>query len=125
MREESSPGLRLPRTFTSLRHPNYRLYFLGQLGSLIGFWMQHAAQSWLICELSGSKAMLGIAGLVANAPIPLLSIVGGHLADRYPKRRILGPAVAGGGAIARWGPGPGARPSVRSGPRCWEPGSAH
>lgn len=89
MSEESSTGLRLPRTFSSLRHPNYRLYFLGQMVSLVGFWMQHAAQSWLIYELTGSKAMLGIAGLVANAPIPILSIVGGILADRYPKRRIL------------------------------------
>lgn len=89
MNQESSPGPRIPRTFISLRHGNYRLYFLGQLVSLVGFWMQHAAQSWLIYELTGSKAMLGVAGLVANAPIPLLSIVGGILADRYPKRRIL------------------------------------
>lgn len=77
------------RTFASLRHPAYRIYFAGQFFSLIGTWMQSAAQSWLVYDLTGSKAMLGLVNLVGSVPMVLLSTWGGILADRYPRRRIL------------------------------------
>ncbi len=80
-------GLR--RTFASLRHPAYRIYFTGQFFSLIGTWMQSAALSWLVYELTGSKVMLGLVGLVSSVPMVLLSTWGGILADRYPRRTIL------------------------------------
>jgi MFS family permease len=77
------------RTFASLRHHNFRVYFLGQLVSLIGSWMQSAAQSWLVYDLTGSKAMLGLVGVAGTAPMLLSSMWGGALADRLPRRRIL------------------------------------
>lgn len=76
-------------TFASLRHPAYRTYFIGQFFSLIGTWMQMAAQSWLVYDLTGSKAMLGLVSLVGSVPTLLLSTWGGILADRYPRRTIL------------------------------------
>ena len=76
-------------TFSSLRHPAYRAYFAGQFFSLIGTWMQMAAQSWLVYDLTGSKAMLGLVSLVGSIPTLLLSTWGGILADRYPRRTIL------------------------------------
>lgn len=77
------------RAFASFRHPAYRLYFSGQLVSLIGMWMQSAAQSWLVYDLTGSKAMLGAVGVAGSVPIVLLSTWGGILADRFNKRGIL------------------------------------
>lgn len=82
-------GLLAGRTFASLRHPAYRLYFFGQMVSLVGLWMQSAAQSWLVYDLTHSKAFLGIVGIAGSLPIVLLSAWGGILADRFPKRRIL------------------------------------
>jgi MFS family permease len=77
------------RTFASLRHRNYRLYFTGQFVSLVGMWMQSAAQSWLVYDLTGSKAMLGAVGLAGSLPILLVSIYGGLLADRFPRKGII------------------------------------
>jgi len=82
-------GLLAGRTFASLRHPAYRLYFFGQMVSLIGLWMQSAAQSWLVYDLTRSKAFLGVVGIAGSLPIVALSTWGGVLADRIPKRRIL------------------------------------
>ena len=80
---------RFPSTFASLRHRNFRLFFVGQLLSLIGSWMQIAALSWLIYDMTGSKEKLGIIGAVRFLPIVLFSLLGGVLADRLPKRKIL------------------------------------
>jgi MFS family permease len=77
------------RTFSSLRHRNYRIYFAGQLVSLTGMWMQSAAQSWLVYGLTHSKAMLGVVGAAGSLPILFFSTYGGVLADRVPRRRIL------------------------------------
>ncbi len=80
---------RLPSMFASLRHRNYRLFFFGQVVSLFGLWMQNAAQSWLVFEMTGSKSMLGLTMVAETLPILLFSTWGGVLADRYPKRSIL------------------------------------
>src|SRR5205085_9678822 len=76
-------------TFRALRHRNYRLFFCGQLISLIGTWMQTTALSWYVYESTGSKFLLGAISAVGSAPMMLFSIWGGSLADRYPKRSIL------------------------------------
>src|SRR5205807_6532484 len=82
-------GITWRHTFRALRHRNYRLFFYGQLVSLIGTWMQQTAMSWLIYDLTGSKFLLGAIAAVGSAPMMLFSIWGGLLADRHSKRTIL------------------------------------
>ncbi|MGI8820407.1 MAG: MFS transporter [Chthoniobacterales bacterium] len=79
----------LRQTFRALRHRNYRLFFYGQLVSLIGTWMQSTAMSWLVYQITGSKLLLGVVAAVASAPMMFLSLWGGAVADRYPKRKII------------------------------------
>src|SRR5437868_12891284 len=76
-------------TFRALRHRNYRLFFWGQLVSLIGTWMQQTAMSWFVYEITNSKFLLGAVAAIGSAPMMLFSIWGGSLADLYPKRSIL------------------------------------
>ena len=74
----------------ALRHRNYRLFFTGQLISLVGTWMQNLAQSWLVLTLSHSDPLaLGLVAALQFLPILLFSLFTGVLADRYPKRRLL------------------------------------
>jgi MFS family permease len=82
-------ALSFRQTFAALRHRNFRLFFVGQLISLTGTWMQNTAQSWLVYQLTGSKLLLGIVAAVGSAPMMLFSIWGGSVADRHPKRAIL------------------------------------
>ena len=82
-------GSGLRHTFRALRHRNYRLFFYGQLVSLIGTWMQQAALSWLVYQMTGSKFLLGVVAAAGSAPMMLFSMWGGSLADRHPKRTIL------------------------------------
>src|SRR5499425_2297187 len=76
-------------TFRALRHRNYRLFFWGQLVSLIGTWMQQTAMSWYVYQITNSKLLLGTVAAVGSAPMMLFSIWGGSLADLYPKRSII------------------------------------
>jgi MFS family permease len=73
----------------ALRHRDYRLFWCGQLVSLIGTWMQSVGQSWLVLELTGSAFQLGLVNALQFTPILLLSPLGGALSDRLGKRRIL------------------------------------
>lgn len=73
----------------ALRHHNYRLFFMGQLVSLTGTWMQSVAQGWLVLRLTGSPLLLGLVAAASSLPVLLLSLPAGALADRLPKRRIL------------------------------------
>src|SRR3954463_15620124 len=82
-------GISLRNTFSALRHRNYRLFFYGQLVSLIGTWMQQTAMSWLGYQITGSKLLLGVVAAVGSAPMMLFALWGGSLADRHPKRTIL------------------------------------
>lgn len=82
-------GLRLGDTFRALRHRNYRLFFTGQLVSLTGTWMEQTAMGWLVYQLSGSKFLLGAVVAAGSAPMLLLSLWGGVMADRFSKRDIL------------------------------------
>src|SRR5581483_6460340 len=77
------------RTFSSLRHRNYRLYWSGQMISLTGSSMQSIGQTWLVLELTHSALQLGLVGALQALPVLLFSLVGGVLADRWPKRRVL------------------------------------
>lgn len=71
------------------RHRNYRLFFTGQLISLLGFWMQAIAQSWLVYRLTGSPLLLGLVGFAGQAPMLFFTPFAGVVADRLPRRRIL------------------------------------
>lgn len=73
----------------ALRHRNYRLFFGGQLVSLVGTWMQTTAQAWLVYRLSGSAELLGLAAFASQGPVFLLAQIGGAVADRHDRRRIL------------------------------------
>lgn len=73
----------------AFRHRDFRLFWSGQLVSLIGTWMQSVGQSWLVLELTGSPFQLGLVNALQFTPILLLSPVGGALSDRLGKRRIL------------------------------------
>ncbi len=82
-------GITWRHTFRALRHRNYRLFFWGQLVSLIGTWMQQTAMSWYVYQITNSKLLLGVVAAMGSAPMMLSSIWGGSLADRHPKRSIL------------------------------------
>ena len=73
----------------ALAYRNYRLFFAGQLVSLIGTWMQSVAQSWLVYRLSGSPVLLGLVGFAGQIPVFLLAPVGGSLADCRDRHRII------------------------------------
>jgi MFS family permease len=79
----------LLRAFIALRHRNFRLFWFGQMISLIGTWMQTTGQAWLVLELTHSAWQLGVVGAIQFLPILLFSIFGGVFADRWPKRNVL------------------------------------
>jgi len=83
------PAQGLLRVFTSLRQRNFRLYWSGQLISLMGTSMQRIGQAWLVLELTHSPWQLGLVGALQGLPILLFSLFGGIVADRWPKRSIL------------------------------------
>ncbi len=75
--------------FRALRHRNYRLFFSGQMISLVGTWMQSVAQSWLVYRLTGSSLLLGLVGFAGQIPVFLLAPIGGLVADHYSRHRIV------------------------------------
>jgi len=76
-------------TFAALAIPNYRRYIAGQSVSLVGTWMQMAAQSWLVLTLTGSATALGVILALQTLPVLLLCPYGGVIADRVDKRRLM------------------------------------
>jgi MFS family permease len=82
-------GISWRKTFAALRHRNYRLFFAGQLVSVIGTWMQQVAIGWLVYDLSKSAFTLGFVRFLSAIPITLLTLVGGAVADRVEKRRVV------------------------------------
>lgn len=91
MRLVISPRARLglQQTFSALRHRNYRLWFIGQLISLAGVWMQNTAQGYLVYELTGSPAFLGILGFAGGLPSWVFTLYGGVIADRVSRRTLI------------------------------------
>ncbi len=82
-------GLAVHRTFHSLHTRNFRLYFIGQIVSVTGTWLNATASAWLVLRLSNSGFALGLNTALTFLPILLVGAFGGMLADRYDKRRIL------------------------------------
>src|SRR5881409_112278 len=79
----------VPAGLRALRHRDFRVFFAGQAVSLVGSWMQQVAQAWLVLSLTNSPLRLGLVGSLNFLPILLFAIVGGAVADRLPKRRLL------------------------------------
>ena len=79
----------LPAALRALSHRNYRLYWLGQLISLTGTWMQTTAQQWLVYRLTGSPLKLGAVTFLSALPVMLFSLFAGIVVDRVDKRRLL------------------------------------
>jgi len=75
--------------FRTLRYRNYRLFFGGQLVSLIGTWMQQVAMIWLVYRMTNSPFLLGVVGFAGQMPAFLLSAFAGVLADRWNRHRML------------------------------------
>lgn len=94
-RAPSEPGVlvpgpgRTPGAFAAFRHRNYRLYWFGQVLSLVGTWMQSVSEPWLVLLLGGSPIQLGITLALEFAPSMVLAPLGGVLADRMDKRIVL------------------------------------
>jgi predicted MFS family arabinose efflux permease len=78
-----------PHGLRALNHLEYRRFFLAQFAALTGGWMQTVAQSWLVLQLTNSPLKLGLLGTMQFAPILLLSLVSGVVADRVSRRRLL------------------------------------
>jgi len=85
----TAPALARRSRWRALAHRNYALFFTGHGLSLCGTWMQSMALAWLVYRLSGSPFLLGLVEFVARAPILIFGIVGGLLADRWPRRRLM------------------------------------
>jgi MFS family permease len=88
------------QTFSSLRIRNFRLYFIAQLISVSGTWMQSVAQAWLVLHLTDSGVALGIVVGLQFLPMLLLGPFGGLVADRANKRRLLFITQSAGGVLA-------------------------
>jgi MFS family permease len=78
-----------PRSFAALEVRDYRLYLTSQMVATTGLWMQRIAQDWLVLELTGSVTAVGVAVALQFLPVLLFGLLGGVVADRFPKRTIL------------------------------------
>ena len=79
----------LRRVFKAFQYREFRLLWFGACTSSIGTWMQIVAQSWLVLSISGSAFLLGLDGFLGQNPILLFSLIGGVIADRIDRRRVL------------------------------------
>ena len=75
--------------FPALKNPNYRAFWLSQIVSLTGTWMQNLALPWLAYTLTGSPFLLGLVGAVQFLPTMLLSVFAGALTDRLIKAKVV------------------------------------
>ena len=82
-------GTFLVTVYPALSHSSYRVYWGSTLFSLTGMWMFSMAQGWLVLSLTNSALMLGLVGACFALPNLLLSLVGGAIADRIDRRRLL------------------------------------
>src|SRR5512140_1862291 len=87
-------------TFSSLYIRNYRLYYIGQIISTSGTFMQSVAQAWLVLKLTNSGTALGITSALQYIPILVAGPYGGVISDRLPKRKILFFTQAASGILA-------------------------
>lgn len=82
-------GFALRNGGRAFRHRNYRLFFAGQLTSLVGTWMQQVAQAWLVLQITNDPFVLGLVTALAFLPVLVLGLFGGVIADALPKRQTL------------------------------------
>lgn len=82
------PGF-LKRTFSVFGYRDFRIVWTGAFTSTTGSWMQNVAQSWLVYSMTGSTIYLGLIGFLGDLPILLFSLVGGVVADRIDRRKML------------------------------------
>ena len=80
---------RIPQMLRALRHRNFQLFFSGQLISLIGTWMDNIAEAWLVYRLTGSSLLLGTVAFAGQIPVFLLAPIGGMVADRWNRHRVV------------------------------------
>src|SRR4029077_3887078 len=73
----------------ALRYRNFQLFFAGQLISLVGTWMDNIAEAWLVYRLTGSSLLLGTVAFAGQIPVFLLAPIGGMVADRWDRRRVV------------------------------------
>jgi len=90
---------RMMQSLSALKHRNYRLYWFGQLASVLAQNMEAVAQSWLVLELTNSPLLLGLTGLTFTIPTVALTLLGGAIADRADRRRIMILAQSGSALI--------------------------
>src|SRR5271170_6325283 len=91
---------RLSAVGRAFRYRNYRLFFAGQLVSLVGTWTQSVGQTWLVYRLTGSALLLGTVTFCQQTPVFLLATLGGSVADRLPRRSVLVATQAAAMALA-------------------------
>lgn len=82
-------GFRFKTALRALNYRNFRLYMSGQVVSLVGTWMQTVAQSWLVYRLTGSAFLLGAVGFASQIPVFLLGPIGGAVADRFNRHKVV------------------------------------
>ena len=92
--QEASPisagtGSRWSVALRALHHRNFQLFFGGQLISLVGTWMQSVAQAWLVYRITDSSLLLGSVGFASQIPVFLVAPLGGAIADRFNRQRIV------------------------------------
>src|SRR6266545_534453 len=85
----SAPREALASRFRALRHRNFRLFWTGQLISVVGTWMQSVAQGWLMHRLTSSPLMLGLLGFCQFLPVTAFALFAGVVADRVDKRKLI------------------------------------
>jgi MFS family permease len=91
---------RLGERFGAFTYRDYRLVFFGQAVSAVGSWMQMVVQGWLVYSLTGSSLDLGLVALARALPVFIFSLVGGAVADRWDRRRVIALANAAAGLLA-------------------------
>src|ERR1035437_10358047 len=89
-------------TFRALAERDFRLYFFGQVVSLVGTWVQQVAMAWITYRVTGRAVMLGLIAFSGQIPILLLAPVGGLLADRLNRRKLLAATQVVAMAVAAW-----------------------
>jgi len=82
-------GSTLPPTFAAFEHRNFRLYWFGNLASLIGTWIQNIATGWLVLTLTNSPFFVGLNSTLAWLPAWVVSLPAGAMADRFNKRKLM------------------------------------
>ncbi|MHB8410683.1 MAG: MFS transporter [Candidatus Acidiferrales bacterium] len=88
----AEPGAHVSRwsvMFRALKYRNFQLFFAGQLISLVGTWMDNIAEAWLVYRLTGSSLLLGTVAFAGQIPVFLLAPIGGLVADRLDRRRVV------------------------------------